>query len=579
MWSSTDVLKQRLEKRLQFLYGEKYKKRLMKRIGLLLARYDFLREQCRPDKLWDEKTCLLISYGDMVRKKAGKPLLTLHRFLQDYVKGTIECLHILPFFPYSSDDGFSVINYRKVDPALGEWEDIKKISQDFRLMVDLVLNHVSRCSTWFQDYIGGIAPAMDYFMEVDPGDDLAQVVRPRTTPLLTKVQTVYGKKYVWTTFSSDQVDLNYANPDVLMEMLDILLFYISKGARIIRLDAIAYLWKKIGTPCINLPQTHEIVKLFRDITDYLAPGVLLLTETNLPHSQNISYFGEGDEAHLVYQFSLPPLLLYTLHRGSARHLREWAAELTAPGPRCTYLNFTASHDGIGVRPLEGLVKEEEIEELVQTIRSLGGLVYCRSCANGVERPYELNITYFDALKDPKQPQDVNRQIDRFICSQTIMLSLQGIPAIYFHSLMGTGNNYEGVQKTGQNRAINRARFQDEELRKLLSDPKTVTSRVFSNYIDLLRKRSQEPAFHPDAVQEVLDLPDELFGVVRRAILRNGETRDIFCLHNVSDKEQRIRLPDLDGTLKGKKMKDIISNIVMEDDVYLSPYQSCWLKEC
>ncbi|WP_457571883.1 sugar phosphorylase [Desulfovulcanus sp.] len=575
MWRLTDFFKQRLEKRLQFLYGEKHKNRLLERIGLLAARYDFLREQCRYDKLWDEKSCLLITYGDMVRKKAERPFLTLHRFLQDYLKETIEWLHILPFFPYSSDDGFSVIDYRKVDPNLGEWEDIRKISQDFRLMVDLVLNHVSRCSSWFQDYIGGVAPAMDYFIEVDPETDLSQVVRPRTTPLLTAVQTVYGKRYVWTTFSSDQMDLNYANPDLLIEMLDILLFYISQGARIIRLDAVAYLWKKIGTSCVNLPETHEIVKLFRDIIDYLAPGVLLLTETNLPHEQNISYFGQGDEAHLIYQFSLPPLLLYTLHRGRARHLREWAAGLGPCRSDCTYLNFTASHDGIGVRPLECLIKEEEIEELIRTIRSLGGLVSSRSCSDSTEKAYELNITYFDALKDPKQPQDVDRQIERFICSQIIMLGLQGIPAIYFHSLMGTGNNYEGVQKTGQNRAINRARFQDEELRELLSDPKSVTARVFSTYTGLLKKRRSEPAFHPDASQEILDLPDEVFGFVRRPS-KDG-AGDVYCIHNVSAREQRICLSELDNGLKNVKMVNILNGAELEDEVILRPYQCCWLK--
>ncbi len=323
-------------------------------------------------------------------------------------------------------------------------------------MVDLVLNHVSKCSSWFQDYIGGILPALDFFIEVDPKTDLSQVARPRTTPLLTPVDTVLGTKWVWTTFSEDQIDLNYKNPDVLIEMLDILLFYILKGARIIRLDAIAYLWKEIGTSCLNLPQTHEVVKLFRDIIDYLAPGVLLLTETNLPQEDNYSYFGEQDEAHMVYQFSLPPLLLYSFHHQDSQLLTQWLQNISPP-ENCTFFNFTASHDGIGLRPLEGLISEKELENLVQTIQDLGGLVSYRQ-EKDTQKPYELNITYFDALKDPEDKDNISLQIQRFLCSQAIMLSLQGIPGIYLPSLFGTSNYYEGVEKNKQNRSINRPIF-------------------------------------------------------------------------------------------------------------------------
>ncbi len=575
MWRLGEDFRRKLEKRLEFLYGRKRINRLLERMAILTERYEFLKKEINLNGLWDEKSCLLITYGDMIRQKGRTPLASLLSFLCDYLKECVEWVHILPFFPYSSDDGFSVIDYKKVNPDLGEWDDIKKISQDFRLMVDLVLNHVSRCSTWFQEYLSGIAPAMNYFIEVDPEADLSQVVRPRTSPLLTPVQTVYGKKYVWTTFSADQIDLNFANPDVLMEMLEILLFYIAQGARIIRLDAIAYLWKKIGTSCINLPETHEIVKLFRDIIDYLAPGVILLTETNLPHEQNISYFGEGDEAHLIYQFSLPPLLLYTLHNGSARYLREWAAGLEECCAGCSYLNFTASHDGIGVRPLEGLIKDEEFEDLIQIIRSLGGLVSCRSCADGKEVPYELNITYFDALKDARQPENEGLQIKRFICSQVIMLGLQGIPAIYFHSLMGSKNDYEGVQKSGYNRAINRARFQNEELRRLLADSSTTTAKVFAAYTGILKTRRNEPAFHPNARQRVLDLPDELFGFVREPL--HGHKSNVYCLHNVSANQQRFCLSDIDKDLGRAKVRDILSGALLEREVVMEPYQCCWLK--
>ncbi len=573
MWRLINTFKERLRPRLEMLYPEHNTDRLLERIALMASRYNYLEERCRKDQpCWDQTSVLLITYGDMLLHPEKKPLFTLHRFLKKHLYYVVTGIHVLPFFPYSSDDGFSVIDYRRVNRELGTWNDITNISRDFRLMVDLVINHVSSHSHWFEDYVGGVAPARDYFIEVDPDTDLSMVVRPRTTPLLTPVETIAGKRWVWTTFSPDQVDLNYKNPDVLLEMLDILLGYVARGAAIIRLDAIAYLWKEIGTPCINLPQTHELVRLLRDVVDNVTPGVLLLTETNLPHEQNISYFGQGDEAHLVYQFSLPPLLLHTLHSGSARHLRQWAAQLEPPPEGCAFLNFTASHDGIGVRPLEGLLHPEEIEQLVATVRACGGLVSCRRGEDGVEQPYELNITYFDALRDPKNPDDEELHVRRFFCSQIIMLGLRGIPAIYFHSLTATANDLEGVKATGQNRAINRRRWQEEELRELLKDHETLTARVFHRYIELLRLRRRQTAFHPDAEQEVLDLPDSLFGIVRIP----PHDRVIVCLHNVSPADQEVSMKKL-GPFAGRStLHDLLSGKEFHDTVKLEPYQCCWL---
>ncbi len=399
MWRLKSDFKDRLRPRLAFLYGADEVDRLLERIALVSGRYSFLEEKCSLEKpCWDASSCMLITYGDMIESPDEAPLATLKRFLHDHLQGMVSGVHILPFFPYSSDDGFSVINYRKVDKNLGNWADVAAISEDFKLMFDLVLNHCSSRSRWFHDYIGAVAPARNYFIEVDPETDTSKVVRPRTSPLLTQVQTVHGERYIWTTFSSDQVDLDFSNPDVLLEMIDILLGYVAHGAAVIRLDAIAYLWKEIGTNCINLPQTHEVVKLLRDILDSATPGIVLLTETNLPHAENISYFGNGDEAQLVYQFSLPPLLLHTLQSGNSRHLQDWAGSLAPPPAGCSFFNFTASHDGIGVRPLEGLLSSEEIERVVTTVRTCGGFVSSRQGEDGEEIPYELNITGSSVLR-------------------------------------------------------------------------------------------------------------------------------------------------------------------------------------
>ncbi|WP_028582973.1 sugar phosphorylase [Desulfogranum mediterraneum] len=577
MWRLTHSFKQALLPRLTTLYGAAQVDRLLERIALIAGRYNYLEQRCSLDHpCWDERTAILITYGDMITRPGEPGLVTLGRFLGDFLKGLLPVVHILPFFPSSSDDGFAVIDYRRVDPEIGSWDDLESLAQQYRLMFDLVLNHVSSRSQWFEDFRGAVAPARNYFLEMDPATELSQVVRPRSSPLLTEVMTVKGKKHLWTTFSDDQLDLNYANPDVLLEMLDILLGYINKGAAILRLDAVAYLWKEVGSPCINLAQTHELVKLLRDVVDHVTPGTLLLTETNLPHGENVSYFGAGDEAHLVYQFSLPPLLLHALHSGSARHLAAWARSLSPPPPGCAYVNFTASHDGIGVRPLEGIVAGEELTQLVETIRRCNGFVSCRSDSQGREQPYELNITYFDALKDLSHPDDLQRQVLRFLCSQTVMLGLQGIPAIYFHSLTASPNNQQGVLESGRYRSVNRGRWSDEELRLELADPATVTARVFREYQALLEIRAGLAAFHPDAEQVVLECAEELLVFYRRP----AEQPSILCIHNLAGCSLSLDLRTLAGVPEGvDAWMDHISAAVCSPELQLQPYQSLWLEAC
>ena len=398
---------------------------------------------------WDQRDVLLVCYGDQVQAPGRPHLQTLLDFLTAYdLPRSLRQLHLLPFFPSSSDDGFAVIDYRAVDPELGTWNDISELGRHFGLMFDLVINHVSVSSLWFQNYVKGEPPYDRFFLEVDPGADLSRVVRPRSQPLLTSVPTDRGVRHVWMTFSADQVDLDYHNPDVLLEMIGVLLFYLQRGARLIRLDAIAYLWKELGTSCIHLRPTHVVVKLLRDLVDAVAPGTLLITETNVPHAENVSYFGDGDEAHLVYQFSLPPLLLEAFVSEDATVLCDWLERLEPARPGTTYLNFTASHDGIGVRPLEGLLPGERIARLVDAVRQRGGLVSTRRLANGEDAPYELNTTYFDALRNPADA-DPQWHVRRFLASQAIMLALRGIPAVYFHSLIGTANDSGAVTATGR----------------------------------------------------------------------------------------------------------------------------------
>ncbi|MGR9100447.1 MAG: sugar phosphorylase, partial [Gammaproteobacteria bacterium] len=503
---------QRAESRLKHLYGEKKAPALMDR--LINRLHDFAESfQRRRDEHWDQRDVILVTYGDTIRQPDKKPLRTLFEFLTLHLNDCVNCVHVLPYFPYSSDDGFAVIDYTMVDPALGDWSDIERLAGEFSLMTDLVINHVSRENLWFIDFLGNAKPGRDYFIEMPTETDVASVVRPRSTPVLQTVHTREGVKHVWATFGEDQIDVNFKNPDVLFEYIEFLLLYIAKGSRFIRLDAIAYLWKEIGTRCINLRETHEVVKLLRDIVDVAAHGVVIITETNVPNGENLSYFGNNDEAHMIYQFTLPPLLLHAMYHGNSRYLTAWAKDMPRPQKNCSYLNFIASHDGIGLRPAEGILPEDEVMALVEAMHRAGGYVSMRTGIEGRESPYEINIALFDALQETHCGKD-EWQVQRFICAHAVMIALQGIPAIYFHSLTATANDYRGVEQTERTRSINRHKWDYGELMESLNNPTSRNAQVFHEFKRLLRIRRRQKAFHPDAAQETLLLGESLIAFWR-----------------------------------------------------------------
>lgn len=497
--ASLDV--DRLKSRLRTIYHDRADEAL-KHVQDVLAEIDVVPLD-ESGQQWSEKDVVLITYGDQVRSAERNPLQTLLHFLQQRQLDCINTVHFLPCFPYTSDDGFSVVDYLQIDPNLGTWGDVEAFAERGSLMLDFVVNHVSQESAWFRSYLRGEEPYDQYFIEVDPAQDVSAVTRPRSLPLLSEFETSRGVRHLWTTFSRDQLDINYAEPVVLADVLRILLEYVRRGARIIRLDAIAYLWKRLGTNCIHLKETHEVVKLFRDVMSSVAPNVLVLTETNVPHEENISYFGDGDEAHMVYQFSLPPLILDAFLNEDALPLKDWLSKLESPPAGATYFNFTASHDGVGVRPLEGAVSERRLVSLVDRIKARGGLIGTRRKPDGSDSPYELNISYVDALGC----DDRDLHVKRFLASQALMLSLQGMPALYFHSLVGTLNDYEGVKSSGINRRINRRKFTLEELDAQLANSSSIHAHVFAGMKRLIEIRIDQPAFHPDATQRYVECPD------------------------------------------------------------------------
>lgn len=513
------------------------------------------------------RDCILICYGDSVSAPDEAPLASLKGFMDTHLWPLFQAVHLLPFFPYSSDDGFSIIDYTAVSPRMGSWEDISALQEHFHLMVDGVINHISRHSSWFQSYLADAEEFKDFFIALPPETDFSHVVRPRTSPLLTPFVDHAGKtRHIWTTFNADQVDLNFASWRVLLAVLDALLFYVEKGATLIRLDAIAFVWKELGTACVHLPQTHEVIQFLRESIHCVDPHVRIITETNVPHAENISYFGSGeDEAQMVYNFALPPLIAHAMLTQHAHALQFWAHGLKLPNDKVCFFNFTASHDGIGLRPVQEILTHEEITQLLLTCKAHGGQVSYREQTGG-EEPYELNCTYFDLISSPTLPLEI--RIERFLLSQAIMLAMPGIPGVYFSSLFGVENYHDGFKHTGVPRTLNREKFNRDFLETLLAAPDTKEAKLFKGYQTLLSLRAQEIAFHPFGGFTCMPLHPQVF-----AIKRHYGNETLLALHNLSMNAVQFELPP-----EFSHAEELLQNRAHQGMlITLKPSQIAWLK--
>ena len=517
---------------------------------------------------WDEKDVVLITYGDQIYKTGEKTLKTFDDFSEKYFKNVFELVHFLPFFPYSSDDGFSVIDYKKIHENMGDWADIEKIRKNFRLMFDFVCNHISAKSEWFQEYLKCNPEYDNFFIAIDKNTDLSLVTRPRTLPLLSEFDTACGKKYIWTTFSDDQIDLNFENPEVLVKMLDVLLFYLEKGADWIRLDAVGFMWKEAGTTCIHHEKTHEIIKLFRDAAEQTAPGTVIITETNVPHKDNISYFGNGrDEAQMVYQFPLPPLVIYTFMHGDSSAISRWASNLEVPGDEVTYFNFLASHDGIGINPVRGIIEEEEILEMVRNLEKEGALVSYKKNTDGTLSPYEINSSYINAVSRKNDTDEM--KTGKFLNAQAVLLAFKGVPAIYVHSILGSENYYEGVKITGMNRTINREKLEYGKITSELENKNGIRSRIYNRLKELIKARKTEKAFNPDAEQIIQNFGSEVFSFIRISV---DKEEKILIINNISDKEITLKIP-----YEIKRTVIAENSLTDENHIRLASYGFTWLE--
>ncbi len=566
-------LRARTRAHLDVIYGERAPG-LVKPVIEAMRFADDIAEPVPYQNYWDESDCWMITYATSIHESGQPGLTTLQAFCDRYLADIVNGLHILPFYPYSSDDGFAVIDYCAVNEAAGNWDNIRSLADNYRLMADLVINHVSSRSAWFQNFISRKGPGKDYFKETSPDEDLSMVVRPRSTPLRTEVETVDGKRWVWCTFGPDQIDLDFGNPEVLLRFVEIIRFYLENGIRVLRLDAVAFLWKEPGTTSLHDQRTHEIIKLLRTLIDFYDPSVMLITETNVPNRDNLTYFGNSNEAHAIYNFSLPPLLIHTLLTGDCRHLKTWMMSMPPARGGTTYFNFIASHDGVGMRPVDGLLSEAERSQLLETLVGFGGKISLRTGPDGAAHPYEVNISLIDALAGTESGRD-EFQLERFICAHAIMLALEGIPGIYIHSLLGTTNDYEGLARTGQYRSINRHTWEQDEIVALLDDPESMQSAILTRLGHLIRLRRAQKAFHPGAVQFTLQLGLQTFGIWRQSTDRR---QDVFSISNVSREHQSLALANI-NLVSTDSWWDLISGERIDAGqtmLELRPYQTVWL---
>jgi sucrose phosphorylase len=585
---------ERIRNKLRFLYGDESEDDLFAELSRLLKVYfahkshlmkEWEKDSDQKDR-FTEQDVILITYGDLVCGKNQKPLVTLEQLCKTYLKGVFNTLHILPFYPYSSDRGFAVMDFEEVDPHLGTWDDILALKEDFQLMFDGVFNHVSSKSRWFQEFLNQNPDYEDFFTvfstteQISP-DHLKLIVRPRTTDVLTEFKTLNGNRLVWTTFSPDQIDLNFKNPKVLLKMVEILLTYVRRGADIIRLDAVTYLWEELGTSCVHLDQSHVSIKLLRDILDVVAPHVALITETNVPHKENIRYFGNGhDEAQMVYNFALPPLVLHTFQTENSVKLTNWARSLERVSETATYFNFLDSHDGIGVMAVKNILTTEEIEMMALKVVEHGGFISYKAEGDGTEVPYELNITWYSAINrdDSDEPREL--KIKRYLASRCVALVVMGVPGIYLHGLLGSKNDAEAVITERQTRSINRKTIRKRELLAKMDNQDSNIFRISSGITRLVYYRIKEKCFHPHAVQTILSLSDKVFCVLRTSV---DESERILAIISITNESENLVVDLNSHGLRGKSWYSILSkNTIQAEDgkleLHLEPYDILWLKE-
>ncbi len=547
-----------------------------KKINQLINLYKSKNTSTDVNEPWSEKTTLLITYADNVKNGLyGKTISDFISFYNKFFSSFIDSIHFLPFFPSSGDGGFSVKNHEDIDPAFGTWDEIKILSKNANVMTDLVLNHASSEGKWFKNFLLNKNPGKDYFFTINNNYDYSNVIRPRDHDLLKKIKILNDTKNLWCTFSYDQIDLDFRNPDVLLEFITLILKLSSYGIKIFRLDAVAFIWKETGTTCLNLPETHEIIKLLRDIVDQLDKNIIIVTETNLPKEENLSYFGKNDEAHWIYNFPLPPLIVHTFLFGDSSSLTKWSMKMPPAQVGNAYLNFIASHDGIGMRPAEGVLSEEEINGMLMRLEKNGSQFSMRKLPSKEEKVYEANISLFNALQYTDEDSMGKYSLERFIASHCIILSIEGVPAFYFNSFFATRNDDKSYLNSKVKRDLNRHKWNYSNLEATLNDENSIENKCYELLKTLISIRKAQPAFHPNATQFTLNLNKNVFSVWRQS---RDRRQSIFAITNVTSKNIDLNT-NMINLIDDEKWYDLLNPEVSfkdEQNIKLNPYQTIWI---
>jgi len=532
-------------------------------------------EEIRDKERWNESHSVLITYADSIYKNGEATLITLRKLLSKHFGSLSKVVHILPFLKSTSDGGFAVSSYDSLEEKFGGWDDLKSISKNHDLMADLVLNHVSSSHPWVQQFIKSQEPGISNVFSPKQNLDWSNVVRPRSSSLFSQINTDDGPKQVWTTFGPDQIDLNWHNPKMTLEFLNLITTYLSNGIKWLRLDAVGFIWKESGTTCLHLPKAHSIVKLLRVLLNNLLDEGVLITETNVPQKENLSYLISDDEAHMAYNFPLPPLLLEAIITSRADILNSWIFDWPELPDDTTLFNFTASHDGVGLRALEGLMNEQRIKDLLINCEKRGGLVSHRRLSNGEDKPYELNISWWSAMED--SGRDSNRyQFERFILTQLLVMALKGVPAFYLPAVLASENDIKSFSMTGQRRDLNREKFKLENLLSVLNNPESNANKNLKYLRNAMDVRSELKQFHPCSQMKCLSK-----GRSDIVLIKRGKgLESIFAIHNMTDNKINYQLNDNDLPEiidNDFNMRDFLtSNKYNWKNISLDPFQVIWL---
>jgi len=431
----------------------------------------------------------LITYPDSL----GGNLLTLHYVLRKHLRDAVGGVHILPFYPSSADRGFAPITHDEVDPQFGSWVDIEKIGADFDLTVDFMVNHISRQSPFFQDYLenGDLSEYADMFLgfhKFGPDgisdEDLAKVYTRKPRPPYLEIQRPDGSnERVWCTFDYEQIDLDWASPLTRAVMRNSLIRLGRSSAKMIRLDAFAYTTVEIGTNCFfREPAVWELLDWLKDCVQPF--GADVLPEVHEAHGYQLKL---SEHDHWCYDFALPMLVLHTLYHHTGKRLREWLA--ICPRKQITTLD---THDGIGIVDVANLMSQEEIDSTMEGLFEQGS--NAKKIYSGPEYQnldiYQINCTYYSAL---------NHDDDAYIAARAIQFFAPGIPQVYYVGWLAGENDTDLVELTRNGRDINRHNYTIEEVAEQVQRP------VVQRLMKLMRFRSSHPAFNGDF--SIIDTPD------------------------------------------------------------------------